>query len=201
MFRLQCWAAVWQMARSYPPTHPPTTSPLSQCTTNAQIAMLGGNVAEGEEEGVGAPGAPGAARPAHPVPKGKASKPMGVDEVRRLGCLVPLRLPRGTAEPDAWCLPAWRRLAPPASGPQRHARSRPCTSSLTAVLGEGRGRRAAAAQAVSWCCWQVAEHGWKWQWRALLHFTLDAQPLGLPRLSFLPINHCLSQYRKFKDNY
>ena len=63
--------------------------------------MLGGNVAEGEEEGGGGAAVPGAAHPVHPAPKGKASKPMGVDEVRcragachilpSLSCLCPLR--------------------------------------------------------------------------------------------------------------
>jgi hypothetical protein len=51
-----------------------------------QIAMLGGNTgdddgAEGQEGGGRQQGAPGAAgAPRHPVPKGKATKPMGVNE-------------------------------------------------------------------------------------------------------------------------
>ncbi|KAI7836123.1 hypothetical protein COHA_010002 [Chlorella ohadii] len=58
----------------------------------AQIAMLGGKVGE-EEEDDGLPAAPGAAAPKHPVPKGKASKPMAVDDFLDKG-LGGAQLPR-----------------------------------------------------------------------------------------------------------
>lgn len=63
---------------------PPTT----RAHPRVQIAMLGGQVREDEEGGAG-----GGAGGKHPAPKGKASRPMGVDEFLDKG-LGGAQLPR-----------------------------------------------------------------------------------------------------------